>query len=197
MGAVRCRPRTPWPDSRSPLALTAPYPRVLTASITPGFPLRYSFGALVATTRLHHPRARQDRGCPVIASRTESMSGGFRTRYPSQDRALLSCRLLLSSIFPSHRFWLVALCVGAGVKIFRVTLKSPHFSTPAHKIPQSTSRNTRALMHFRAIASLHWLYSMKSNRFPSDTTWRLQRSVFVAHFAVVSGQVFYYIPFAN
>ena len=108
------------------------------------------------------------------------MSGGFRTRYPSQDRALLSRRLLLSSIFPSHRFWLVALCVGAGVKIFRVTLKSPHFSTPAHKIPQSTSRDTRALMHFRAIASLHWLYSMKSNRFPSDTTWRLQRSVFVA-----------------
>ena len=81
--AVHCHPRTPWPDSRSPLALTAPYPRVLTASITPGLPLRYSFGALVATTCLHHPRARQDRGCPVIASRTESMSGGFRTRYPS------------------------------------------------------------------------------------------------------------------
>lgn len=47
--AVRCRPRTPWPDGRSPLALTAPYPRVLTASITPGFSLRYSFGALAAS----------------------------------------------------------------------------------------------------------------------------------------------------
>ena len=191
---MRCCLRTPWPDSCSPLALTALYPRVLTAFITPGFPLRYLFGALIATTHLYHPRARQDQGCPIIALRTESMSGGFRARYPSQDRALLSRRLLLSSIFPSHRFWLVALCVGAGVKIFCVTLKSPHFLTPAHKIPQSTSRNTRALMYFRAIASLHWLYSMKSNRFPSDTTWRLQRSVFVALNPLINLS-FLFLPF--